>query len=121
MSEYLQDIFYDTSNISKNQFKKLMKEAHGLCYNWWVDDCPGLTRRKIDTPFLSVINRFHKTTRKGLHLTVIHRRGYEEPHLEIGFCTMGRKSKNGDLFLWIEVDLQHKDYLLEKYNLTKTL
>ena len=121
MSEYLQDIFYDTSNISKNQFKKLMKEAHGLCYNWWVDDCPGWTRRKIDMPFLSVINRFHKTTRKGLHLTVIHRRGYGEPHLEIGFCTIGRKSKNGDLFLWIEVDIEHKDYLLEKYNLTKTL
>lgn len=123
MSEYLQDIFYDTSKISKNQFKNLMKEAHELCYNWWVDDCPGWTRRKIDMPFLSVINLFHKTTRKHLHITCIHRRGFqlEKSNLEIGFCTMGRKSENGDIFLWIEVDLEHKDYLLNKYGLLKTL
>lgn len=121
MATYLQDIFYDTNKISKNQFKKLMKEAKELSFNWWIDISPEWTREKVDWPFHRAINIFHKTTRKGLHLTVIHRRGYEEPHLEIGFCTIGRKSKNGDLFLWIEVDLQHKDYLLEKYNLTKTL
>jgi len=115
--EYLPDIFYVTSILSKNQFKKLMIEAKELSFNWWIDDQPTWTRRKIEMPFKSAINIFNKTTRKNLHTTFIHRRGYEnwEQYLEIGFCTLSRKSINGDIFLWIEVDLKHKQYLLEKY------
>lgn len=121
--EYKPDIFYDTSKISKNQFKKLIKEAHGLCYNWWVDDKPTWTRRQIDMPLYKVLNIFHRTTRRHLHLTVIHRRGFkfETPNLEIGFCTLARKSKNGDIFLWIQVDIEHMEYLLGKYGLFKRL
>ena len=123
MGEYLQDIFYDTSKISKNQFKKLIKEAHGLCYNWWVDDKPTWARRQIDMPLYKVLNILHRTTRRHLHLTCIHRRGFafEKENLEIGFCTLSRKSKNGDIFLWIQVDVEHMDYLLSKYGLFKRL
>jgi hypothetical protein len=121
MATYLQDIFYDTNKISKNQFKKLMKEAKELSFNWWIDISPEWTREKVDWPFHRAINIFHKTTRKGLHLTVIHRRGFpfEKDTLEIGFSTLGRKSKSGDIFLWIEVDIEHKDYLLDKYALNE--
>jgi len=121
--EYLPDIFYDTNKISKNQFKKLMIEARTLSYNWWVDDQPSWTRRKIDMPFNKVLDIFHETTRKNLHITVIHRRGYEnmDHYLEIGFCTLGRKSITGDIFLWICVDLEYKEELLKKYNIWKLL
>ena len=122
--EYYPDIFYDTSVLSKNQFKKLLIEAKELSFNWWVDDQPTWVRRTIEMPFKSVINIFHKTTRKNLHLTFIHRRGYEnwDQFLEIGFSTISRKSINGDIFLWIDVNTEHKDYLLKKYfNIISTL
>ena len=117
--EYLQDIFYKTSYLSKTQICKLFEEAKELSFNWWVDDQPDSTRRKIDMSFEEVIRLFQRTPRKNLHIVVIHRRGYENflQHIEIGFCTLNRsnKSQNGDIFLWIDVDLKYKQYLLKKY------
>lgn len=122
--EYQPDIFYNTAFTSKNQFKKLFKEAKELSFNWWVDEHPEFKRIKIEMPFEKVLNIFFKTTRKNLHITFIHRRGYEnwEQYLEIGFCTLNGGGKHGDIFLWIQVDLKHKEYLLKKYfNIVATL
>jgi hypothetical protein len=121
--KYQHDIFYNSSELSKNQIRKLFKEAHGLCFNWWVDKHPEGTRIKVEWPFEKIIRLFDRTTRKHLHITIIHRRGYEnwKHYLEIGFCTMGRNGKDGDMFLWIEVDLEHKDNLLQKYGILNTL
>jgi hypothetical protein len=121
--EYLPHIFYDTSDISKNQIRKLFKEAKELSFNWWVDDLPTWSRRKIEWPFEKAIRLFDRTTRKNLHISVVHRRwGKEDEHyLELGYCTLNRKGKNGDIFLWIKVSLEHKDYLVNKYTLNEKL
>ena len=73
-------------------------------------------------PFEDVLKMFEETPRQKLHITFIHRRGYEDwdHYLEIGYCTLARKQiKNdpiiGDIFLWINVGLEHKDFLLKKY------
>lgn len=126
MSEYLQDIFYDTSKLTKNQFRNLMLEAQTLSFNWWVDRKleTSFSREQIDWPFKKAIKFFDRTTRKNLHLTIIHRRwlGKDKHHLEIGFCTLDSRNKaNGDIFLWIQVSLEHKDYLIEKYKLQEKL
>lgn len=123
--EFLSHIFYDTSKLTKNQFRKLMLEAQLLSFNWWVDKKPewSFSREQIDWPFKKAIKLFDRTTRKNLHLTIIHRRWLKEDnhHLEIGFCTLGNKGKNGDIFLWIQVGLEHKDFLVNKYNLREIL
>lgn len=122
--KYKPDIFYNTSKFSKNHFRKLFFEAKEMSYDWWVDIHPEWTRIKTEMPFEKVIGIFDRTTRKNLHITVIHRMGLtenEKEYLEIGFCTLGRKGKNGDIFLWIEVNLKEADYLLKKYNLITTL
>lgn len=119
---YLQDIFYQTDKLTKLKIRELFLEAKELSYNWWVDDQPTWSRRKIDLPFDDVLKIFDDTVRKKLHITFIHRRGYLdwEHYLEIGFCTLARKRETednikGDVFLWINVDIKHKDYLLKKY------
>ncbi len=126
--EYKPDIFYDLKKLSKKKIHELFEEAKELSYNWWVDDQPSWTRRKIDMPFEEVLSIFDKTLRKHLHITFIHRMSCccaEEEHLEIGFCTLVRKDENGklhpngDIFLWIDVDLKYKEHLLEKYSLNK--
>jgi len=124
METYLPHIFYDTSKITKSQFRKLMIEAQTLSFDWWVDRKPAssFSREKIDWPFKRAIKVFDRTTRKDLHITVIHRRwmGEKDHHIEIGFCTLARKGKDGDIFLWIKVKLEHKD-LLNKYNLVERI
>ena len=127
---YTHDIFYKLEKLTKKQIRELFIETKELSYNWWVDDEPTRSRRKIDMPFETVLNIFDKTPRKHLHITFIHRMSCcrdEKEHLEIGFCTLIRKDENGklhtdgDIFLWMEVDMKHKTYLLEKYNLQKRL
>jgi hypothetical protein len=121
---YLDDIFYKTSKLTKPKVRELFVEAKELCYTWWVDDQPDWQRRKIDMSFKDVLKIFDKTPRKKLHIVIIHRRGFDywDQHLEIGFSTLARKKEEnsnieGDVFLWIRVDLEHKEYLLLKYNL----
>jgi len=129
--EYYPDIFYKTARLSKGDCVKLFKEAHELSYFWVVDqhDDHGV-RQPNGMTFKQILSCFRKSQRRNLHITFIHRRGYEnwEQYLEIGFCTLGRKwtysdtDKGGDLFLWVNVKLEHKDYLLKKYfNAVETL
>jgi len=122
---YNPDIFYNTAQLTKNDCVKLFTEAKDLSYKWWVDGKlnQSWTRSDVDLTFDQIISCFKKTKRSSLHITFIHRRGCDNwvENLEIGFCTLGRKWRfsetddGGDLFLWIEVNTKHKQYLLEKY------
>ncbi len=128
--DYQPDIFYKLDKLTKKEIRGLFLEAKALCYNWWVDDKPTWTRRKIDMPFEEVLIIFEKTKRKHLHITFIHRMSCcaaEKEYLEIGFGTLIRRDEqgnihpNGDIFLWIEADIEHEDYLTQKYKLEKRL
>jgi len=117
--EYLQDIFYKTDRLTKKALLILFQEAKLLSTSWWVDqhNDHGI-RKTIQMDLSKVLSLFRKIKRSNLHITFIHRRGYEnwDQFLEIGFCTLGYKNKNGgDIFLWIDVDLKHKQYLLQRY------
>ena len=103
--------------------EEICRDAHSKCFNWWVDDQPSWTRRKIDMSLDDVLKFLY--TRK-IHFTIVHRRGYEKWnveggfdkwHIEIGFCTLDRKDENGDIFLWIEVDDKYLPYFIETYKL----
>jgi len=123
--EYNPDIFYKTNILTKSDIRKLLNEAKELSTNWWVDGKldGSWTRKPVDMSFKQIMSCFNKTKRAHLHITFIHRRGYEnwEQYLEIGFCTLLRKWRfsdtdtGGDLFLWIDVDLKYKNYLTQKY------
>jgi hypothetical protein len=113
--EYYPDIFYDVQKISKKKLVILFQEAKLLSYKWWVDGLlnDNWAREKIDMSFEDVIKLFNKTKKSNLHITFIHRKGFEKwpQYLEIGFSTLSGNS----IFLWIDVDIKHKQYLLERY------
>lgn len=115
-------LFYNTDKLTKKTICELFTETKELSFSWWVDDKPSWTRRKIDMSFDDVLKLFKKTPRKKLHIVFIHRRGFnnEDDYIEVGFSTLCRKyTENdlivGDVFLWINVDIRHKEYFLEKY------
>jgi hypothetical protein len=124
MSTYFQDIFYRTiERETPELLEKICRDAYSKCHNWWVDDHPNGTRRKIDMTIEEILKYLY--THK-IHFTIIHRRGYEDWnndscfdkwHLEIGFCTLNKKDPNGDLFLWIELDASFIPYFIQKYGL----
>jgi len=117
MKEYRQDIFYNNSReFTPEVWEKICRDAHSKCYKWWVDDQPSWTRRKIDMSIDEVIKFLYNHK---IHFSIIHRRGYDNRdwHLEIGFCTLARKDKNGDIFLWIELDEKYLPYFIETYKL----
>ena len=117
MDQYNQDIFYQLSqDISPHIWEEICRDAFDKKYNWWVNDQPSWTRRKIEMHLDEVLKFLYSHK---IHFSIIHRKGYREcdQHLEIGFSTMNRKHENGDIFLWIEIDEKHIPYFIEKYNL----
>ena len=126
MNEYFYDISYlNAREFKPEQVEKICRDAYSKCYNWWVDNQPGWTREKINMSFDDVIKFLY--TNEFL-FNIIHRRGYEEWntensfnkwHLEIGFCTMGRKDPDGDIFLWIELEEKYIPHFITTYKLRK--
>jgi len=124
MGRYYPDIFYRGFNeFSPAQMEEICRDAFSKCTNWWVDDQPGWTRRKIEMPFDEVLKYLY--THK-IHFVIIHRRGYEEWnvegsfdkwHLQIGFGTLNRNNPNGDIFLWIELDESNIPHFINRYKL----
>ena len=98
-------------NFTPTKWEEICRDAYSKCYNWWVDDQPGWQRQKIDMSLDDVVKFLYSDK---IHFSIIHRRGHEnwnekdswnKWHLEIGFCTLATKNhKNGDIFLWIELD-----------------
>lgn len=104
-----QDIFYDTSKVSRAAQERLLRKAHSVCSHWWFDklDCSESWRRqKVDgVSFEEAMAYFGERAL----MNVIHRRGYiapDDPHLEVGFRSMEMPV---DYFLWIVVPLDRAD------------
>ncbi len=136
MNEHFSDIFYlKFHSFSPEKWEEICRDAFSKKYNWWIDHQPEWQRKQIDLPFDEIVKYLY--TEK-IHFSIIHRRGYEnwntenswnKWHLEIGFCTLARKTKlpttnidiEGDLFLWIELDEKHIPYFIETYNLKEQI
>ena len=102
-----QDIFYDTSNLSRSEQEAMLRKAHSICERWWFDklDCSeSFARQRMkDISFEDAMGHFVE----GALMVVIHRRQIltvDEHHLEFGFRSMEIPV---DFFLWIIVSLKH--------------
>ena len=126
------DIFYVNPKLTKKAWVNLFKEAKELSYDVRIDGLlDSWTRKPINLTYDQIITCFEKTLKRHLHITFIHRMSRwkaEKDYLSIGFCTLIRKYRfleidpieqdhYGDLFLWIEVDIEHKEKFLKKYKL----
>jgi len=98
------NIFFETSHLTLEQKRDLCHKAHAICSNWWADILDGLRRQKIECSFEEIMEQFDKQAM----FSVIHRCNDLENYLEIGFRTM----TNPDYFLWICVDPQYIDTLM---------
>ena len=97
---------YHTDNLTLDEKRQMIVEAHQKCFEWWVDilDCAkSFRRQKIEMSFEEILKKLDDKC----YFTVIHRfpRGLirEEQYLEIGFSTWGEPS----YFLWVLVDVKH--------------
>ncbi len=124
MSDYKQSIFYDIQgNVTSDIWEGICRDAKSKSYYWWVDKLPGTTRERIEMSFDEILKYLHTDK---IHFSIVHRRGFDhwnkagdfnQWHLEIGFCTMTRNHKDGDLFLWINLDEKHIPYFIKTYKL----
>jgi hypothetical protein len=101
-----QDIFYDTSKLSRSEQEAKLRKAYSICERWWFDklDCrESIARQRVkDISFEDAMEHFVK----GSLMVVIHRRyviAMDEPYLEVGFRSMESPI---DYFLWIIVPLE---------------
>lgn len=91
--------FFDTTNLSLNQKRELIRwalEQDGA--DWWVDilDCSqSWYRQRIDMSLDDIIGKLDDKC----HFVVVER-SLPKKYLEIGFSTM----TSPDYFLWINLD-----------------
>lgn len=113
-NNYYPDIFYSINKLSKPRIIGLLNECHKLSYNSWVDVLDGTStaRRRIDMKFEEVLTKITDRTL----FVFIHRRGFSNWnwYLETGFTTM---TSPIDYFLWINVEQDKINTLVEKYRL----
>lgn len=113
---YYRDIFYDINSLPLEIIIQILKESKDICYMWWIDVLQkhSLTRKKADMSF----EDFIKICNKSDHFVFIHRRGEKSImnwRLEVGCSTMTREP---DYFLWIQVDENKIESLVNKYNIS---
>lgn len=108
---YIRDIFYKPHSLSLATRKKIIREAFEVNFEWWVDDCPGWTRRRIEMSFEDIMKKFDQEC----HFVVIERRGFDpnEYKGEVGFCTL----KGNDHYLWIHLSVENLNEIVKKYQL----
>ncbi len=100
------DIFYDTDGLMPPELEALLRKAHSICENWWMDklDCSvSFARQRVpDVSFEEAMRHF----REAALVNVIHRQQIIPacgPHLEVSFSSMEHPV---DYFLWIIVPLE---------------
>ena len=109
------DIFYNTQELTLAQKIALIKDCMAICFNWWADklDCSvSLARQRIDFTFDEIMEKFNNDA----HFVVVDRKfhmTFEKKHFEIVFRTMTGIS----YFLWIQVEDEKMQVIIEKYNL----
>lgn len=127
---YINDIFYNTEHLSINEKKNLLIDAKEKSYAWFIDkhDEHSIRQRikyaRFNTMLKLLDNKSHfvfilrggtlndinnNTKNKTIHQFII----------ETGFCTMGKK--DGDYFLFIDIDKKHLNFFINNYNLFNTL
>jgi len=104
--------FYD---IKKINMIELFKDAKNKAFEVRVDilDCTkSMARQKIDMSFNEVIRMYNNKC----HTVFIHRKEHwREEYIETGFSTMNSPS----YFLWINMNINHLDFFIKKYDLTE--
>ncbi len=102
-----QDIFYDTTRLSRSEQEAMLRKAHSISERWRLDklDCSESSARQQvkDISFEDAMDRFVE----GAIMNVIHRRQIlpvDGPHLEVSFRSMEIPV---DYFLWIIVPSKH--------------
>jgi len=102
------DIFYNVDILSHNEMEALLRKAHSICDEWWMDklDCSeSFARQRVDGPTFEeamqhfVDNAFRFVIDRKPVLKIDIR------HLEVGFRSM----ELIDYFLWIIVPLDRAD------------
>lgn len=114
------DVFYDLSKLEKSLLMTLFNDAFKKSSSWHYDilDCKkSLARQKMDVTFEQVIDKFVETPMGKLHVVFIHRKHFNEQHIETGFSTFCSPS----YFLFINVPISELGYFVKKYRLNKTL
>ncbi len=105
-------VFYD---MKIPNVKELFDDAKEKAYNTRIDilDCSiSMSRQRSELSYDEILELYNNQC----HTVFIVRR-YDWPgtHLEIGFSTM----KSPSYFLFINVDIEHLDFFVKKYDLKK--
>jgi hypothetical protein len=112
----MRDVFYSMKHMSLKQKRELFQEAKELCNKCFIDEKDEKYRR---IPSAVTFEEMLQKMDKNCHYVFIQRieRDYIEPHLEVGFCTMGAPFP-GDWFLFIYLECSHLEHFMNKYKLT---
>ncbi len=112
MMKYRQDIFYDVDGFSHDEQEAILRKAHGICEDWWLDelDCAkSFSRQRVeDVSFEDAMSHFVP----GALLRVIHRFpviSLDKERLEVVFRSM---EDPVDYFLWIVVSLDRQEEIV---------
>ena len=115
---HFQDVFYNSSLLTKDEKNQILNEAKELCERCYVDIKKenSWTRERIDLSFEKILKKIDDHS----HFVIIHRKGFVgivddfNWCLEIGFSTFKTKD---DYFLWIYLKEDKIDYFVNKYKL----
>ena len=111
----MRDIFYNTRELSLAQKTAILKDCKEICFRWWTDklDCSiSWARQIIDMTFEEIMNKFNDEA----HFVVVDRVFWpidENKHFEIAFRSMTAI----DYFLWLWVEDEKMQMIIQKYNL----
>lgn len=107
--------FYNLKNIEDEEtLKSLFKDALSVATESWVDILKGFRRERYDS--LTPLEYIKTVLSLKDHNVVVNRKAYHSTldYAEIGSSTL----KIGDnLFLFIHINLEDLEKLVEKYNL----
>jgi hypothetical protein len=109
------DTFYNIRELSLAQKTAIIKDCKEICFHWWTDklDCSvSWARQRIDLTFEEIMAKFDNSA----HFVVIDRKFHmldEKKHFEIGFSA----TSVIDYFLFIWVEDEKMQTIIEKYNL----
>ncbi|KAA6318515.1 hypothetical protein EZS27_031484 [termite gut metagenome] len=113
------DTFYNTRNLSFSQKIDLLRDCKDICYTWWVDklECSvSLSRQQIEMSFDKIMEKFNESA----HFVVADRTFFPIDaikHFEIAFRAMTVL----DYFLWIRIEDEKMQKILEKYGMNTVL
>lgn len=99
----MNNVHYDATQVSKDEFIRVMSDAHDACRRWWFDklDCSeSVCRQRVEgISFEDAVSYFQQDDAIPV---AVERRGdfLDEPYSEIGFHTMSSPS----FLLWIIID-----------------